>query len=129
MEEHNGYSLVNSESTTSVLESPTGVKIASFFTSWGEDMPNIEPLIDGLDCGHDHPTVEHAIRYIVDRYERMTLTRRERFNKRVAVFFSRGVGVAVVALAAVVGAIAAIVAAVASILTYFNTVAPSVPAP
>lgn len=126
---YKGHSLVESDDSTSYLVSPTGVRIASFSMYWGEDMPDIQPLIDGLDCGRDHANVEQAIRHIVDQYELMTTTGWERFSKRVYGFFDRGIGVAIVAVAAVVGAIAAIVAAVASILTYLNTLANTIPPP
>ena len=80
---------MGSDGSTSYLESPTGVRIASFFVPWGEDMPNIEPLIDGLDCGRDHASVEQAIRHIVDQYELMTTTGWERFSKRVYGFLTK----------------------------------------
>ena len=81
----------------------------------------IVSLIDGLDCGQgdDHATEEHAIRHIVDQYERLTTTAWERFRRRISGFFSHGGWGAVAAVAAIIGAVAATV----GILTYINTVA------
>ena len=119
---YKGYSLIASGQTgASHLVSPTGVKLAVFKKVFGRKLPEIMPLVDGLDCDENHATEEHAVKYIVDRYEKLTTTGMQRFRKRVSNLFSHGGWGAVAAVASVIAAIAAMVAAAVSILTYINT--------
>ena len=123
---YKGFVLQPSQQTGSYhLVSPTGVTVAVFQHFMGSTKPGIVSLIDGLDCGQgdDHATEEHAIRHIVDQYERLTTTAWERFRRRISGFFSHGGWGAVAAVAAIIGAVAAIIAATVGILTYINTVA------
>ncbi len=119
---YKGFMLKEPDQTTGTchLVSPTGVKVAVFSFSMGGSMPTIRSLVKDLDCGENHPTIEHAIKCIVSRYERMTTTPWERVRRSVSKFLSHGGWGAVAAVAAVIGAVAAIVAAIAATLTYMN---------
>ena len=124
MEESNGYKgyrLVDGGTNATHLVAPSGVKLAVFQKVAGRQMPLMKSLVDGLDCGENHKTEEHAVKYMVDRYERLTTTVMERLRKRVCSVFSHGGWGALAAIASVVAAVAAVVAATVSILTYINT--------
>lgn len=110
---YKGYILQKRDAGLYDLVSPTGVNLAAFIYTLDDSMPHIQSSVPELDCGEDHATGEHAIKYIVKRYERLTTTRLERFRKKVSGFFSHSMWGAI-------ASIAAIIAAVASIMTYFK---------
>ena len=114
---YKGYTLKQSDTGSTHLVSPTGVKIAIFSYVVGQTMPRISSLVDGLDCGNNYATEEHAIKHIVREYELLTTTTWERYRKSVSEFFSHGGWGAIAAIAAIISAIAAIIAAVVGVDT------------
>ena len=101
--------LKESDQTTGTchLVSPTGVKVVVFSFSMGSSMPMIHSLVKDLDCGENHRTIEHAIKHIANRYERMNTTMWERVWRSISKFLSHSGWRAVAAVAAITGAVAA----------------------
>ena len=111
---YKGYRLIESDRAgTSHLVSPTGVRLVVFQRVAGRKLPLMKALVDGLDCGKNHKTLEHAFKYIVDRYEKLTTTKAERFSRRISNSLSHGGWAAV----------AAVVVAIIAFLTYIGTLA------
>ena len=68
-------------------------------------MPKIMSLVEGLDCGNNHATQEHAINHIVREYELLTTTMWERFRKNASEFISHGGWRAIAAIVAIIAAV------------------------
>ena len=105
MEEHfKGFHLVPGSSTgAQILVSPSGVQVASLQTIFGRKVPRVMALVDGVDCGTGHQSVDAMIRYIVRQYERSTSTRWQRIWRATASFFSRRTTIVVTLIAALAG--------------------------
>ena len=110
---YKGYTLQDRDKGSRYVVSPTGVRLVIFTTVYGKSLPLITPLIEGLDCCKVHQTEEHAIKYIVKKYELLTTSRIERFRWSASKFLTHSAWVTI-------ASIAAIIAAVASVLTYFK---------